>query len=102
MKKLLLVMMTSSIFTFNALAENVCGEPRQNVIVQIDLMYLADNGMTFCYATELNKKNSLEILDCGTYNVGDVVEGKVSTHWTHKDGQGNPVCDYQQFVPYKL
>ena len=102
MKNLLLVMMTSLVFAFNAFAENVCSEPRQNVVVRIELMYLADNGMTFCYATELNSKASLEILDCGTYNVGDIVEGKVLTHWTHKDEQGNPVCDYQQFVPYKL
>lgn len=101
MKKLLFVVLTS-IIAFNAFAENVCSGPRQNVFVQINIMYLADNGMTFCYATELDTKTSLEILDCGTYGVGDVVEGRVLTHWTHKDEQGNPVCDYQQFVPYKL
>lgn len=102
MKKLLIVITILSSFAFNAFAGGPCAMPRENVVVHIDNWYLSDIGLTFCYATELATSKRFEVLDCGLNVVGDIVEGRVLTHWTHKDAQGNPVCDYQQFVPYNL
>lgn len=99
MKALSIMIAMVSTFSLSAQAQHPCGEPRVNVVVKIDHAYSSEYGTTFCYATEVNTTQRFEILDCGYHKVGEVVRGSVFTHWTHKDQQGNPVCDYQTFIP---
>lgn len=82
----------------NAQTESPCEPPRYGVKAEISGFGMADNGQTFCYATELDTARRYPVLDCGSMYDGARVRGTVRTHWTHKDLNGNPVCDYQTFV----
>lgn len=101
MKFNFLISLLLTILSFGALAQAPCPGPRESVEVKIDFWYLSDVDMPICYATELNTTTRFVIHDCGIHSEGDILKGTVLTHWTHKDSQGNPVCDYQTFVPSK-
>ncbi len=85
-------------FNATARAEGFCEAPRQGVIAMISGFTIGDNGQTFCYATDQATTKRYDVLDCGLHQNEEIVQGTVRTYWTHRDEQGNPVCDYQNFI----
>lgn len=88
------------LIAFNATAQtdSPCDPPQSGVSAMLSGFGMADNGLTFCYATDLATFKRYEVLNCGNHQDGEIVQGTVHTYWTHKDQNGNPVCDYQAFI----
>lgn len=83
-------------------AAPACGSIEENVKAVITDVYVDDSGV-FCYARDLNSKKRYDVMDCGTLQAGEVVLGRVYTHWLgDRDANGEKICHYQSFVPYKL
>lgn len=77
--------------------DSPCAAPRDNVQVQVNSIYYHDTDMPFCYVTELGTTQQYPAPGCEYPEVGDVLTGRITTYWTHKDANGVPVCDYQMF-----
>lgn len=90
----------TALLAFHATAQTdgPCEPPQSGVSAMISGFGIADNGLTFCYATDLATFKDYAVLDCGYHQNGDIVQGTVRTYWTHKDQNGNPVCDHQAFT----
>lgn len=83
--------------TAGVATDSPCVAPRENVQVQVDSITYHDYDMPFCYVTELGTTQQYPAPGCNYPEVGDVLTGRITTYWTHKDANGNPVCDYQMF-----
>lgn len=98
------IILLTCLFALNTHAQisGVCEALKRDVAAVISGLTIADNGQTFCFATELSSTKHYPVPDCGHLKNGTLVRGSVRTFWTHNDQYGRPVCDYQEFVIERL
>ena len=93
--KLILMLLLSTA----AFASSPCPAPITDVTAQVLEIYPDNYGARHCLVVDTETYDTYISYHCDLVHVGDIMTGEITTHWTHRDSQGNPVCDFQQFVP---